>query len=57
MGLSPRDEYEYNQLGQLVKLHRTRSVNVDLIYEYDEKGLITKSLIINDMRKDATNYE
>ena len=57
MGLSPRDEYEYNQLGQLVKLHRTRSINVDLIYEYDEKGLITKSLIINDMRKDATNYE
>jgi hypothetical protein len=57
MGMNTRDECEYNELGQLVKLHRTGIVDVYLLFEHNEKGLMTKSVNVNGTKEYATIYE
>ncbi|MBS1637732.1 MAG: hypothetical protein JST26_17585 [Bacteroidetes bacterium] len=57
MGLSNNDVFEYNEAGQLYKQHRTGIVDVQFIYEYDDKGLIKTFTTIGGLSAGEDTYE
>ncbi len=56
-GMSTDDEFEYNELGQLLKQHRTGIVNAYFLFEYNDKGLTTSSKNVQGVKEDVTTFE
>lgn len=56
MGMNASDEYEYNEIGQLLKQHRTGILDVVFVFEYDKKGLMTSEKTIKGSRVEETIY-
>lgn len=50
------DVFEYNENAQVLKQHRTGGMNVDFLFEYDEKGLMTKYKKVKDNEEEVTTY-
>jgi hypothetical protein len=57
MGLKTNDEFEYNQAGQLLQMHRTGIIDVYFIFEYNAKGLKTCEKNVKSGTEDKTTYE
>lgn len=57
MGMSSKDECEYNDIGQLLKQHRTGMLDVYFMFEYNEKGLITTQKTLKGAGEEKTIYE
>ena len=57
LGMNNRDVFEYNEAGQLHKQHRTGIVDVQFIYEYDDKGLIRTFTTIGGLSAGEDTYE
>lgn len=57
MGMNSKDECEYNNIGQLLKQHRTGILDVYFMFEYNEKGLITTHKTLKGTVEEKTIYE
>ena len=57
MGMKVNDVFEYNENAQLLNQHRTGMLDVYFVFEYNEKGLISRSKNIKGYNEDLTVYE
>jgi hypothetical protein len=57
MGMEMKDVFEYNDMGQIVKLYRKGLVDVSWSYTYNKQGLVTRFVSAKGARKDTTHYE
>ncbi len=55
-GMPVKDVFEYNENAQPIKQHRTGMVDVDILFEYNAKGLLTKSTNIRGQQVEETVY-